>query len=122
LKSELADRPLSAVDEGAIEKYRQTRAAKISRLGRILAPGSINRELARLLRMTRLACEWELVDRVPRIKLLRSEKYRESAHPHDREAVYLAALPHPLADARVVEVPRAVGTETRRTGVPSCGW
>jgi integrase len=102
VKSELADRPLNAVDEGAIEKYRQTRAAKISRLGRILAPGSINRELATLRRMMRLAYEWKVIDRVPRIKLLRGEKNRESTLPHDREAVYLAALPHPLADAATV--------------------
>jgi len=102
LKSELADRPLSAVDEGAIEKYRQTRAAKISRLGRILSPGSINRELATLRRMMRLAYEWKVIDRVPRVKLLRGEKNRESILPHDREAVYLAALPHPLSDAATV--------------------
>ena len=102
LKSELADRPLSAVDEGAIEKYRQTRAAKISRLGRILSPGSINRELATLRRMMRLAYEWKVIDRVPRVKLLRGEKNRESILPHDREAVYLAALPHPPSDAATV--------------------
>jgi integrase len=102
LKSEVADRPLNAVDEGAIEKYRQTRAAKISRLGRILAPGSINRELATLRRMMRLAYEWKVIDRVPRIRLLRGEKNRESTLPHDREAVYLAALPHPLTDVATV--------------------
>jgi integrase len=52
--------------------------------------------------MMRLACEWKVVDRVPRVKLLRGEKNRESILPHDREAVYLAALPHPLSDAATV--------------------
>jgi integrase len=102
LKAEFADRPLNVIDEGAVEKYRQVRAAKISRLGRILSPGSINRELATLRRMMRLAYEWKVIDRVPRVKLLRGEKNRESILPHDREAVYLAALPHPLSDAATV--------------------
>ncbi len=102
LKSEFADRPMNVIDEGAVEKYRQTRAAKVSRLGRPLSPGSVNRELATLRRMVRLAYEWKVIDRVPRVKLLRGEKNRESILPHDREAVYLAALPQPLADAATV--------------------
>jgi integrase len=34
--------------------------------------------------------------------MLRGEKNRESILPHDREAVYLAALPHPLSDVATV--------------------
>jgi hypothetical protein len=80
----------------AIEKYRQTRAATLSRHKKALAPGSVNRELATLRRLLRLAYEWNVIDRVPRIKLLRGENSREFTLPHDREAVYIAALPDPL--------------------------
>jgi hypothetical protein len=34
LKAEFADRPLKVVDKASAEKYRRTRAAKVSRLGR----------------------------------------------------------------------------------------
>ena len=98
LASELADRTLDEIDEGAIEKYRQTRAATLSRRKKTLSAGSVNRELATLRRLLRLAYEWKVINRVPRIKLLRGEKNRESTLPHDREAAYLAALPGPLTD------------------------
>jgi integrase len=57
-----------------------------------------NRELATLRRLLRLAYEWKVINRVPRIKPLRGDKNRESTLPHDWEAAYLAALPIPLAD------------------------
>jgi integrase len=102
LSSELADQRLDCIDEGAVEKYRQARSAAKSRYGRALAPGSINRELATLRRALRLAYEWKVIDRVPRIKLLRGEKNREFILPRDREAAYLAALPFPLCDVATV--------------------
>ena len=72
--SELADRTLDSIDESAIEKYRQTRAATLSRRKKTLAAGFVNRELATLRRLLRLAYEWKVINRVPRIKLLRGEK------------------------------------------------
>jgi len=102
LASELGDRVLDTIDEEAVEKYRQKRSVTKSRAGGMLAPGSINRELATLRRLLRLAYEWKVINRVPRVKMLRGEKNRESILPHDREAVYLAALPHPLSDVATV--------------------
>jgi integrase len=102
LDSDLAERALDTIDESAIEKYRQTRAATTSRRKKTLAAGSVNRELATLRRLLRLAYEWKVINRVPRIKLLRGEKNRESILPYDREAAYLGALPHPLADVATV--------------------
>jgi integrase len=104
LESELGARPLDAIDEAAIEKYRQTRAVSRSRRKRILSPASVNRELATLRRALRLAYEWKLINRVPRIKLLRGEKNREFILPHSIEAVYFAALPSPLCDVALVLV------------------
>jgi len=102
LASELSDRTLDGIDESAIEKYRQTRTSTKSRFGRPLAPGSVNRELATLRRMLRIAYEWKLIDRVPRIKLLRGEKSRESILSRDKESTYLAALPFPLCHVATV--------------------
>jgi vacuolar-type H+-ATPase subunit B/Vma2 len=48
LASELGDRVLDTIDEEAVEKYRQKRSVTKSRHGSMLAPGSINRELATL--------------------------------------------------------------------------
>ncbi len=46
----------------------------------------------------RLAYDWKVIDRVPRIKLLREEKNRESILPHDLESTCLAARPQPLSN------------------------
>jgi integrase len=100
--SALANQRLDKVDEDAIEKYRQSRARTNSRRGQRLAPGSINRELATLRRLMRLAYEWKVINRVPRIKLLRGERNREFILPYDREAAYLAALPSPLTDVATI--------------------
>lgn len=102
--SELGERKLDAIDEGVIEKYRQTRAGSQSRRKLALSPASVNRELATLRRALRLAYEWKVLNRVPRIKLLRGERNREYILPHDMEAAYFAALPAPLCDVAVVLV------------------
>ena len=102
LASDLGARKLDAIDEGAIEKYRQSRAVSTSRRKLTLSPASVNRELATLRRALRLAYEWKLINRVPRIKLLRGEKNREFILPHSMEAVYFEALPSPLCDVAVV--------------------
>jgi integrase len=62
----------------------------------------VNRELATLRRLLRLANEWKLLDRVPRIRLLRGENNREFVLSHAQEPVYLAALSGPLHDVAVV--------------------
>ena len=102
--SELGDRQLDAIDEAVIEKYRQTRATSKSRRKLTLSPASVNRELATLRRALRLAYEWKILNRVPRIKLLRGEKNRESILPHNLEAAYFAALPSPLCDMALILV------------------
>lgn len=101
-QSELGNRRLDRIDEAAVEKYRQARASSQSRRKLTLAPASVNRELATLRRALRLAQEWKVIMRVPRIKLLRGEKNREFVLPHELEATYLAALPSPLCEVAVV--------------------
>jgi integrase len=51
----------------------------------------VNRELATLRRLLRLAHEWKILDRVPRIHLLRGEHQREFIIDRSREKLYLEA-------------------------------
>jgi integrase len=52
---------------------------------------TVNRELATLRRLLRLAHEWKILYRVPRIHLLRGEHQREFVLSHQQETLFLAA-------------------------------
>ena len=75
---------------------------KLSRYERPLSPASVNRELATLRRLLRLAQEWKVLDRVPRIRLLRGEHQREFVLSHRLEPEYLDAAPQPLRDVALL--------------------
>lgn len=62
----------------------------------------MNRELATLRRLLRLAQEWKVLDRVPRIRLLRGERNRDFVLSHRAEPVYLNAAPQPLRDVAIL--------------------
>ncbi len=86
---------LDKIDEALIESYVQNRSKQVS-------PASVNRELATLRRLLRLAQEWREIDRVPRIRLLPGERSREFVLSHAQERTYLEAAPQPLADAAML--------------------
>lgn len=98
LASELSSTRLDSIDEAAIEAYKQSRSMVQSRRKRVPAPATINRELATLRRLLRLAQEWKVIQRVPRIRLLRGEKIREFVLSHIQEPIYLAACPKDLQE------------------------
>ncbi len=98
----LAALRLNAIDEGVIDAYKQRRTREASRYGRSLSPASVNRELATLRRLLRLAQEWKVLDRVPRIRLLRGERNREFVLSHRAEPIYLDAAPQPLKDVGIL--------------------
>jgi integrase len=100
--AELSGAKLNAIDEGMIDGYKQRRSRQPSRRGKPLSVASINRELATLRRLLRLAQEWRILDRVPRIRLLRGEHNREFVLSHAVEAKYLEAVPQPLRDVAVL--------------------
>ena len=100
--SQLAGARLDAIDEAVIDGYKQRRTRQASRYGRPISPASVNRELATLRRLLRLAQEWKVLDRVPRIRLLRGERNREFVLGHGLEPAYLAAAPQPLRDVAVL--------------------
>jgi integrase len=98
----LGPRRIDTIDESAVEAYVQARGKFISRRKLPLSAGSINRELATLRRMLRLAHEWKEIQRVPRIRLLRGGRTREFVLSPGQEVAYLAVCPPPLADLAVL--------------------
>ena len=91
----IASAKLDRIDEGVIEGYVVARRATVG-------PATVNRELATLRRMLRLAYEWREIQRVPRIRLLTGERVRDFVLSRKQEALYLAACPQPLNDLAVL--------------------
>src|SRR6266581_6788010 len=87
----LASARLSEIDEHLIETFIQRRSAQVK-------PATVNRALATLRRVLRLAHEWRIIDRVPRIRLLNGEGQRDFVLNHFDEMKYLEIAPHPLRD------------------------
>ena len=91
----LRDARLGNINEGLIERYVHLRSQQVS-------PTSVNRELATLRRLLRLAYEWQVIDRVPRIKLLPGERVREFVLSPSQEEAYLGLAPQPLRDVVIL--------------------
>lgn len=87
----LADARLNEIDEALVQAFIQHRVA-----GSKVA--TVNRGLSTLRRALRLAQLWKVIDRVPRIRLLRGEHRREYVLRREDEARYLAACPSMLRD------------------------
>jgi integrase len=95
---ELVDSPLDEIDEAKVEDYKLARTAQESRYGKPIAPASVNRELAVLRRLLRMAWRRKLIASVPEIKLLRGEKVREFVLSPEDEQRYFDALPSSMHD------------------------
>jgi integrase len=93
---------LDRIDEALIEDYKQKRTKQVSRRDKPFAVGSVNRELATLRRLLRLAQERKILDRVPRVRLLRGENCREFVLNHEQEPIYLSAAPDDLRDVALL--------------------
>jgi integrase len=108
----LASARLDKIDEALIESYVQHRSQHVS-------PATVNRALATLRRALRLGQEWKVIDRLPRIRLLKGERNREFVLSHEEEARYLNAAPQPLRDIGLLivdtglRVGEALGLEWR---------
>jgi integrase len=106
----LANARLDRIDEALIESYVQERSKATGRRKATLAPATVNRDLATLRRALRLAYEWHVIDRVPRIRLLPGEQNREFVLSHASEETYFSACPHPLRDIALVIVDAGLRT------------
>jgi integrase len=116
--SSLANSRLDRIDEELIDNYKQRRLRNVSRRKRPLSVASVNRELATLRRLLRLAHEWRIIDRVPRIRLLRGEKIREFVLSHAEEPKYLASTSGDLHDIALL----MIDTGLRMGEVLSLRW
>jgi len=110
----LASARLDRIDEQLIAAFVQNRSRQKSRAGanrkepravtaeKTISPASVNRELATLRRLLRMAHEWKVINRAPRIRLLRGERSREFVMSHAQERNYLEFVPQPLKDAALL--------------------
>lgn len=106
----LAQAGLNDVDEALIASYVQHRRACLHH-DKPISPAQVNRELATLRKALRLAQEWRIINRVPRIRLLPGERTREFVLSREQERIYLEFAPQPLKDAAVLmlDAPLRVG-------------
>jgi integrase len=93
--SPMASSKLSGIDESLIEKYVQHRIKSVGVV-------AVNRELATLRRLLRMAHEWKLVTRVPKFTMLPGENNREFVLSSSMEEIYLDACPQPLKDVALL--------------------
>jgi integrase len=93
----LAEARLDQIDEALIERF-------VSERRKAVEPGTVNRELATLRRMLRLAQEWKVIGRVPRIRLLNGERIRDFVLDQRAEQQYLESAPQPLRDIALLIV------------------
>lgn len=112
----LAIARLDAIDESLIESFVQSRRSQANRAGhnrkelrpvdaeKTVSPATVNRALACLRRLLRLAQEWRVIDRVPRVHLLPGERNREFILSHAQERLYLEMAPQPLRDFAMLDV------------------
>jgi len=98
----LANARLDEIDRAMIDAYKHARRRQLSRYGRPVSPGSVNRELATLSRALRLALDWDLIGKIPKLKHLPGERNREFVLDQQTEERYLAAAPQPLKDAALL--------------------
>lgn len=91
----LREARLDAIDEAMIERYVTARRAHV-------VAATCNRDLATLRRALRLAEDWKIIVKAPRVRLLPGERQRDFVLTHQQEAAYLAACPPVLRDAASV--------------------
>ena len=100
----LRDAQLNVIDESKIDAYIAWRMQQSIQPGRyqrrkaakMPAEATVNRQLATLRRLLRMAYRRKLIQRVPQIKLLAGEGRREFVLAPEMERAYLAAAPEPL--------------------------
>ena len=108
----LAQARLDHIDEELISHFK----AKMDRDD--YEASTTNRHLATLKRALRLAASWNIIARVPKIKLLAGENRRDFVLARDREREYLDACPEFLRNWAIL----AIETGMRRKELQSLKW
>jgi integrase len=96
-----AYRPLANAKLDEITSERVAEFA-VHRQSQGLQVSSVNASLRVLRRVLRIAVEWTVLDRMPRIKLLPGERHREHVITSEEEARYLVAASPLLSDVATV--------------------
>src|SRR5262249_24418172 len=81
---------LDRIDEEMIANYVKWRGAQ-KHHGKSYAVATLNRQVEVLRRMLRVAVDWKVLPRAPKITRLPGENVRDRIITHDEEARYLAA-------------------------------
>jgi integrase len=71
-----AETPITEITSQRIAQYDRIRVTQTSKLGHLVTPSTVNRELAILRHMLRLAEEWGYITKVPKIRLAREPEGR----------------------------------------------
>jgi integrase len=125
-----ADTPLEDITAQRIAEWGRQRMARQSRLGRPLAPASLNRDLSILRHLLRLAEEWGYIDRVPKIRMEREPEGRQRFLTEDEAARLFAecrkAAEHPVSSCRSPHleaiVALAIATGMRKGEIFGLRW
>ncbi len=125
LKARLgADTPLPEISAQRIAQYDRDRVSEISKLGRAVTPSTVNRELAVLRHLLRLAEEWGYVEKVPRIRLAPEPQGRLRFLSEDELVRLLAACEAKASKSPVLLpiVTVAVNTGMRKGEILGLAW
>lgn len=113
--------PVREITPRPVAEYGTARLGEVSRLGRTLAPSTVNRELSLIRCMLRLARRWEYIDRVPDFELSREHHrlryFSEAEIVRLLEACRQSRNPHLPAIVTV-----ALHTGMRKGEVVSLAW
>lgn len=90
---------LDRIDEQMVSDYiLKRKQTKAKRKDSFVKTATLNRELEVLRRLLRVAAEWKIIQRVPKISRQPGEEGRELVVTHAAEQSYLAVAKQPLRD------------------------
>jgi len=98
LRTALTPLTTNAIGRLPLDKITSEQVSQYILDREVLAVGSINRELRALRRIARLAVEWGVLEKAPKIPMAGSEPFRESVVSHAEFERYLLCAPPLLAD------------------------
>jgi len=79
---------LEEITTSKVEEFKQFRLQEKTRRGNLTNPATINRELACLRSMLRLACDDGLLDKIPRIRMLPENERDRKCSPEEFDGIY----------------------------------
>ncbi len=119
-----AETPLPEISAQRIAQYDRARVSEKSKLGRPVTPSTVNRELAVLRHLLRLAEEWGYIEKVPRIRLGPEPQGRLRFLDEDELVRLLAACEGKASKSPVLLpiVTVAVNTGMRKREILGLAW